>query len=233
MVLKVILVVGSYLLGSVCFGYVVAKFLKRKDFGKTDLPGGAGSIRQLGRLPGSIVGILDVTKGAVPILVAKNLSMGNTIIILSALAVVAGHNWPIFFRFRGGGGLASTIGVLICLMPKVIGIACIVGVISGFVYKREKPIYLFLRRVNPVVFGAIIGFVSLLILTFYFEKPFILLAFLLFLIGMVRVFHLWVFPALRKKGGLNYDKKKCFFGRVWFLLGFNFWACIFGLWCGL
>jgi len=201
MVLKVILVVGSYLLGSVCFGYVVAKFLKRKDFGKTDLPGGAGSIRQLGRLPGSIVGILDVTKGAVPILIAKNLGMGNTIIILSALAVVAGHNWPIFFRFRGGGGLASTIGVLICLIPEVIGTACIVGVMSSFMYRHIRPLHLFSREMNPIVFGAIIGFVSLLILTFYFEKPFVLLVFLLFLIGMVRLFHLWVFPALRRKKG--------------------------------
>lgn len=201
MLVKVTLIVFSYLLGSVCFGYVLAKCLKRKDFGKRDVPGGAGAVRQLGFLLGIIVGILDVIKGPIPILIAKNLGMDYTVIIISALAVVAGHNWPIFFHFRGGGGVAPTLGILIILMPKVVGFSCGLGLISGFIYRYRKPLYLFSRRIEPLEFIGMNILFSLPVLTLCFEKsrPLIFLAFLLVYIAMIRSFFLWISSILEKK----------------------------------
>ena len=108
---KIIYVILSYLLGSVCFGYVFAKALGKRDFGKKDLPGGTGSSRQLGIKIGLTIGFLDTLKGVVPPLLAtKLLGLDIYATVLASLAVVIGHNWPVFLGFRGGRGEATTIG---------------------------------------------------------------------------------------------------------------------------
>lgn len=85
---KVIFIILSYLLGSVCFGYIFAKILKNKDFGKKDLPGGSGSYRQLGHKIGIATGFLDAAKGAVPPLLAKFFGLDTIIVVIACLAVV-------------------------------------------------------------------------------------------------------------------------------------------------
>ena len=134
-IFKVIFVIASYLLGSVCFGYIFAKFLKNKDFGKEDLPGAAGSFRKLGPKIGIATGFLDAAKGVIPPLLAKFLGLDNTTLVIVCLAVVVGHNWPIFFKFRGGGGLTTIIGIGLVLAPIEFAIAFPAAIAGGYIYK--------------------------------------------------------------------------------------------------
>lgn len=123
---------AAYLLGSVSFGYLAGKLLKGIDirqFGS----GNAGTTniqRTLGTGPAVVVLVLDVGKGLAAVLLAKALGVGPIWQMLAGMAAVAGHNWPVFFGFRGGRGIATTIGVFIGLVPAVMLIAAIFGIIT-------------------------------------------------------------------------------------------------------
>jgi acyl-phosphate glycerol 3-phosphate acyltransferase len=184
-IFKVIFVIASYLLGSVCFGYVFAKFLKNKDFGKKDLPGAAGSFRNLGPKIGIMVGFLDAAKGVIPPLLAKFLGLDNVTIVIACLAVVVGHSWPIFFKFRGGGGLTTIIGISLVLVPIEFAIAFPVAIAGGYIYKYTLG-KRFKIHPNPV--GGVIGTFLLPVLAFIFNEPLLitLLFTLLFILTVVK-----------------------------------------------
>lgn len=193
MIVKISLIVASYLLGSISWGTIFGRLLKKIDIRQVDLPGAAGSFRQLGVLPGIAVGVLDVLKAAVPILIAdKILHMPMFVLILCALAATSGHNWPIYFHFRGGMGISTTMGALICLMPKVLGVALPSAILAGFIFRRIPAIR---RLLPPIPAGASIGFILLPFLAwlFYGQPPLIILTILLLFLALVRQI-----PDLRK-----------------------------------
>jgi acyl-phosphate glycerol 3-phosphate acyltransferase len=168
-VFKIFFVILSYLIGSVCFGYVFAKILKKKDFGKKDLPGAAGTFRQYGYKVGILTGFLDALKGAVPPLLAKFLGLDDMLVVaLACIAVIVGHNWPVFFKFRGGGGLAPTLGVSAVLIPIEFAIAFPSAVALGFIYR-----YTLRKRLkfHPNVVGGGFGVLLLPILAFIYKEP--------------------------------------------------------------
>jgi len=168
-VFKVFFVILSYLIGSVCFGYVIAKILKKKDFGKKDLPGAAGTFRQYGYKVGILTGFLDTAKAAVPILIAKLvLGLDARTIAISCIALVVGHNWPVFFKFRGGGGLATTLGASAVLIPIEFAIAFPSAVAFGFIYN-----YTLRKRLkfHPNAVGGGLGVLLLPILAFTYKEP--------------------------------------------------------------
>ncbi|SHJ91600.1 glycerol-3-phosphate acyltransferase PlsY [Anaerobranca californiensis DSM 14826] len=109
-----------YLLGSVSFSYIAGRIFGGIDI-RTVGSGNAGATnvyRNLGLKPFLFASFFDILKGLVAVILTKSLFPENEIlIILSAVAVIIGHNWPIFFGFKGGKGIASTIGVVIGLHP--------------------------------------------------------------------------------------------------------------------
>jgi glycerol-3-phosphate acyltransferase PlsY len=109
-----------YLLGSVSFSYIAGKIFGGIDI-RTVGSGNAGATnvyRNLGLKPFLFASFFDILKGLVAVVLTERLFQGNEILtILSAVAVIIGHNWPIFFGFKGGKGIASTIGVVIGLHP--------------------------------------------------------------------------------------------------------------------
>ena len=185
-VTKVILmVVGSYLLGSICWAYILGRMVKKIDIRKYDNPGVAGAWRQLGPKWAVLVTLLDIGKAALPVYLTKIIFPSDYLpIILVALAVVIGHNWPIFFQFRGGMGLATTIGSLSVLLPRETGIillvACIVGFGLWFILKKKKV---------TVPYGALAGYILMPILAWMRFKephPLFLLTLLLFALTIIR-----------------------------------------------
>lgn len=165
---KVFFIIASYLLGSICFGYVLAGVLRKNDFGKKDLPGGAGSARQMGLAVGIAVGFLDALKGIIPPLVGKVLGLDAITISIACFAVVVGHNWPIFFKFRGGGGLSTTIGISMVLVPLEFTIAFPAAIVIGYIYKYTLGKRL---KFHPNVIGGGVGTLLLPILASIFGKP--------------------------------------------------------------
>ncbi len=107
------LIVASYLWGSVCWGVVLSRLLKHEDIRTKDNPGLSGSVRQYGWTYGLTVGFLDAMKGYILSLFLRSLFVPGWVLIASFTAVIIGHNWPVFFQFRGGGGIATTVGILL------------------------------------------------------------------------------------------------------------------------
>lgn len=111
-------VLFSYLLGSISFSYLIAKKIKKIDI-RSQGSGNAGAtntLRVLGIGPAITVLLLDVVKGILPILLAMLLTDQPLVHVAAGLAAIIGHNWPIYFGFRGGKGVATSIGVMATLM---------------------------------------------------------------------------------------------------------------------
>ena len=113
------LVLLAYLLGSIPFAYIAGRASRGVDI-RTLGDGNAGAAnayRELGPGTGAAVLIADVSKGAVAVMVAQAFA-SQLVVLLAGVAVVAGHNWPVYIGFRGGRGQATTIGVLCALLPQ-------------------------------------------------------------------------------------------------------------------
>jgi len=119
------LVAASYLLGSLSFSLLAVWFLRRADVRKLG-SGNAGAtnvLRAAGRWPALVVLLLDITKGIVPVRVARALGAPAGIVAAVAFAVILGHVFPLFFGFRGGKGVATGFGALVSLFPLAGGTA--------------------------------------------------------------------------------------------------------------
>lgn len=109
---EITFLVLSYLLGSVPCGYLVVFIAEGKDIRSS----GSGSIgatnvlRSKGRLAGLLTLALDVLKGAAPVIYGRAHFEDPWLVLLGALAVLLGHSFPVFLKFRGGKGVASLVG---------------------------------------------------------------------------------------------------------------------------
>ncbi len=111
----------AYLLGSIPFAFLIGRMkgVDLRNVGSGN-PGAGNLTRVVGKGYGLVAAVLDGLKGLVPILVGKELEVGSGILALLGLAAVAGHNWSIFLGFRGGRGLASSVGVVTGLAPALL-----------------------------------------------------------------------------------------------------------------
>lgn len=113
------LLAGGYLAGAVPFGYLVGRAagvdIRRLGSGNI---GATNVLRHLGRGPAALTLLLDITKGALPVVLARRLlGPENGPLLLAGLAAIAGHTWPVFLAFRGGKGIATAFGVFVALAP--------------------------------------------------------------------------------------------------------------------
>ena len=115
----VLLILGAYLLGSVPAAYLVAKWSRGIDlrqYGSGSV--GASNVVAVASRWWSIpVIIFDLGKGLVMVWVAQLLGLGVAQQVTVGLAVIVGHNWPVFLRFSGGRGILTTLGVVSILVP--------------------------------------------------------------------------------------------------------------------
>lgn len=128
----VISVIIAYLLGSIPAAYIITRWATGKDV--RQLGGGNVGARnvftEVGKGAGIAVAVFDIGKGAAAVAIAYWLLSAPTLFVLAAgLAVVAGHIWPIFLKFKGGNGLATTLGVLSLLMTRELLIALAIAVL--------------------------------------------------------------------------------------------------------
>ncbi|WP_044640253.1 glycerol-3-phosphate 1-O-acyltransferase PlsY [Risungbinella massiliensis] len=108
----------SYLIGSVSFSYFIAKRMQNIDIREhgSGNAGATNTLRVLGKGPAAFVFVLDALKGMSAVGVAMLLNTENqTIWMLAGVLAVVGHNWPVYLGFRGGKGIATTIGVTVLL----------------------------------------------------------------------------------------------------------------------
>lgn len=147
-----ILIIVGYLFGSIPLSFLVAKAhgidLRKQG---TSQVGGGNLWRTTSRFYGVSVGIFDFLKGMLMIWIASTQGMDAGQQMVVGLAVIVGHNWPVFLRFHGGRGIATLLGIVILLpfindispWPSVIAVGAVVFVTIVF---RSSPL--------PVLLGA-------------------------------------------------------------------------------
>lgn len=113
--MEIFMVVISYLIGSISIGQVLAnrKNIEINSIG-TKNPGAFNIYNEIGPFWGYVSGTFDIFKGTFPVFFGKViLNMEFPYLAMITLAAVMGHMWPIYFKFQGGRGLATSLGTLI------------------------------------------------------------------------------------------------------------------------
>ncbi len=118
--LAILALAGSYLLGSIPNGLWLGLAVWRTDLRQhgSGNTGATNAWRTLGRVPGTIIFLLDALKGALAVGLGLLLD-SPTLAVLCGMVAILGHTCSLFMRFHGGKGVATGLGVLIMLMPKV------------------------------------------------------------------------------------------------------------------
>ncbi|HEY1758835.1 MAG TPA: glycerol-3-phosphate 1-O-acyltransferase PlsY [Bryobacteraceae bacterium] len=133
-------IVIAYLLGAIPFGYLMVKFSTGKDVraaGSGNI-GATNVLRTTGRIQGTATLVLDIAKGFAAVWIASSLTFGSPLwTSAAALAVMAGHAFPVFLRFQGGKAVASFIGAFLYLTPEpmlaTLGLFIIVVAGTGYI----------------------------------------------------------------------------------------------------
>lgn len=126
------LIFGGYLLGSIPSSYIAARLYRGVDIRRYGSGNVGGS--NLFKLVPLWIAIpsfaFDILKGTMPVFIASLLNLTFTEQAVVGAAAIAGHNWPVFLRFNGGRGIATTLGVTLFLMPKLTALLLSIVLIS-------------------------------------------------------------------------------------------------------
>ena len=117
----VALIILSYVIGSIPSGLIVGKAIYHKDlrrYGSGNI-GATNALRVLGRKAGALVFMLDFFKGELAIVLGMHFLGEPVGAVLCGLFAILGHMHSIFLQLQGGKGVATSLGVLSILMPKV------------------------------------------------------------------------------------------------------------------
>lgn len=136
-ILFIIVVLIGYLLGSISFAVIISRF-----YGVDILKAGSGSPgatnvkRIVGKKAGNLVFTLDFLKGTLatawPLLFLLNDDLSFYLCLTGLIAAVIGHNFSIFLKFRGGKGIATTMGGILILMPWSLLIGLFIWLLAFF-----------------------------------------------------------------------------------------------------
>ena len=115
----------GYLLGSIPSGYLAGRWVAGLDIRQigSGSTGATNVLRHVGKWPALIVFLLDVIKGAIPVVVARSFGLNDYWQVVAGLAALIGHIWPVWLGWKGGKAVATGLGMLLGLTWQV-GIAC-------------------------------------------------------------------------------------------------------------
>ena len=170
-----VVIVISYLLGSIPFGLLITKLFLKKDIreiGSGNI-GATNVLRSGNKFIGYTTLFLDIFKAVVPVIFVKYNYFD--LVYISALSVFLGHVFPIWLKFKGGKGVASYVGILLSLnliYGLVFGITWIIifliskySSLSSLIGSLSIPIYLFFTNGSQIIF-----FVIMFVLIFYTHR---------------------------------------------------------------
>ena len=128
----IVVVALGYLLGSVPFAFLVARRggVDLRETGSGNV-GAANVLRTRGLARGLAAAGLDAAKGALAVVLAQRLADGAAAPVAAGLAAVIGHIYPVWLRFRGGKGVATTGGMFAVLAPVAVVIAAVAFVLTA------------------------------------------------------------------------------------------------------
>jgi glycerol-3-phosphate acyltransferase PlsY len=172
MLLTIAALLASYLLGSIPTAYLFVKVLKGVDIRKVGSGnvGATNALRILGKGAGITVLFLDILKGLVAVTLLADFFVHSPVLwqeqnlrIIIGLCCICGHNWTVFLQFKGGKGIATSLGVLLGLALKINGLNIVIGVLIIIWF-----VVFFLFRI--VSLASIIAAIGLPIFCIFFKQ---------------------------------------------------------------
>lgn len=173
-----ITIIVTYLIGSFSSAYLLGKVFRNIDirgFGSGN-SGTTNAIRVMGGKIGILTFVLDLLKGIIAVLVGRFI-LGYNGGLIGAFFAVIGHNWPIFIGFRGGKGVATSLGALLMYSPLGTIISVFVALV---IFLRTKYVSL-----GSMVFLSLVPIISSIIEK-EFNKQFFILSLLLAIMAIIR-----------------------------------------------
>lgn len=196
---EVSVIIIAYLIGGVLFSDIIIKNIKGKNIKEmgSGNPGAKNVFIQRGKFWGIFVGLLDGAKGLIAVIIPCLLKLPEIFIVLSGFFAILGHCFPIYYKFKGGKGVSTALGVFIFLTPIELLIAIPFAFLSFF---TTRLIWL-----SPTLLIAIP-----VILSPFFGRSFIVIISIM-LIGifiMVMTFKNSFMQAIISKDGFFYTLNK-------------------------
>lgn len=180
----------AYIIGSFPTSYLIGRIFYKTDIRESGSgnSGATNTLRTFGAKAGIAVLIIDVLKGVLAIIIAQKLAVFssgfyayNIITSTSALAVILGHIYSIFLKFKGGKGVATTAGVFMTLMP--VGFVYCVVLFVLIVYITK---YVSLGSITAGIAFLFIEFISQYIIGFHNVPRLIMV---IVVVGMILLKH--------------------------------------------
>lgn len=134
--LNITVIILSYLIGSVSTSYIIGKKWYNIDIRKfgSGNAGATNALRILGKKAAFFVLVGDLLKGVMAGLIGRLIG-GESLAAWCGLAAIIGHNWPVFFGFRGGKGIATSIGAILAASPQLLLWVIIPGLLALTVFR--------------------------------------------------------------------------------------------------
>lgn len=149
--LVLLVAVLSYLFGSISFARLISRLLDPSvELENVHLPAADGiegaQLKNVGATTASVkygpkvgctIGLLDILKGVIPVLTLQLFYPDQYYHLVAAVFVVVGHDWPIYYRFKGGGGISPTYGGFFAVDFVGTVVSAFAGLIFGFFIVRD------------------------------------------------------------------------------------------------
>ncbi len=131
MTTEILIVIGGYFIGSLPTALLLVRWVTGSDvrLSGSGNVGATNAARAAGIRIGAVVTLVDMAKGAVPVLVMQWFNPSSRWLALTMLAAVIGHIYPVWLRFRGGKGVATGFGAFLVLAPLPAGVAFLVWIL--------------------------------------------------------------------------------------------------------
>lgn len=164
---SVLFVLGAYLIGSISFAVVVSKLFGLSDprtYGSKN-PGATNVLRSGNKAAAVLTLLGDGFKGWLAVFLAElfadQFDLGKATVAMVAIAVFVGHLWPVFFKFVGGKGVATALGVLLGIHLGL-GLATLfIWVAVAYLFRYSSLAALVASLFAPLFYGLVIGVDSL------------------------------------------------------------------------
>lgn len=169
---NITLILIAYFIGNFSTSYFVGRLFAKIDI-RDHGSGNAGStnvLRTLGKKAAVLTLLGDLFKGVLAIYLGNRFGTTELIALACGVAVVIGHNWPAFLGFKGGKGIATTIGVALAIKSLVALICISIGIVILYKYKYVSlasiiaislfPFTLIIYGLNYFLFGLILALLA-------------------------------------------------------------------------
>ena len=165
--IDIALIITAYLLGSISSAIIVCRLMGLADprTQGSNNPGATNVLRIGGKKPAAIPLVGDCLKGFIPVVTANFMGMDANTLAAVSMAVFLGHLYPIFFRFEGGKGVATALGVQFGLSWMIGGGVAAIWLFMAYVIKISSLSALVSMALAPLIIWLVTGSTSLTIMS--------------------------------------------------------------------